>query len=224
MLLRISSSFIAKAVAAAALVVASPAVAQPAADTTRRTAPQSDLPLIPTRPLKFTTDEGTWMSLDVSPDGRTIVFDLVGDLYTMPVGGGGDLGLGRPAVTVLSRRAYSLKTPGRVTPRVTLKVTSLAVPDSARAIELSQSVIGSRIGDYAFTDSYGQPRRLGCGLRRASSPGGRTGLHRPPAARGRRHPGPAAGQYRTGRSAAGSLGCRDPVDAVRAWPAARQPA
>ena len=46
------------------------ALAQPPADTTRRTAPNSDLPLIPTRPLKFTTDEGTWMSLDVSPDGE----------------------------------------------------------------------------------------------------------------------------------------------------------
>jgi len=36
----------------------------------------------------FTTDEGTWMNLDVSPDGRTIVFDLIGDIYTMPVTGG----------------------------------------------------------------------------------------------------------------------------------------
>ena len=62
--------------------------AQNSADTTRRTAPNSDLPLIPTRPLKFTTDEGTWMSLDVSPDGRTIVFDLLGDIYTVPMGGG----------------------------------------------------------------------------------------------------------------------------------------
>lgn len=36
----------------------------------------------------FTTDEGTWMNLDVSPDGKTIVFDLVGDIYSIPVEGG----------------------------------------------------------------------------------------------------------------------------------------
>lgn len=46
------------------------------------------LPLAPTRTIRFTTDEGTWMSLDVSPDGRTIVFDLLGDLYTLPITGG----------------------------------------------------------------------------------------------------------------------------------------
>ena len=62
--------------------------AQTPADTARRTAPNSDLPLIPTRPLKFTTDEGTWLSLDLSADGRTIVFDLLGDLYSISASGG----------------------------------------------------------------------------------------------------------------------------------------
>lgn len=50
--------------------------------------PARDLPLEPTRRLRFTTDEGTWMSLDVSPDGQTIVFDLLGDLYTVSIDGG----------------------------------------------------------------------------------------------------------------------------------------
>ena len=43
----------------------------------------------PTTKLSFDTSEGTWMNVDVSPDGRRIVFDLLGDLYTMPIGGSG---------------------------------------------------------------------------------------------------------------------------------------
>ncbi|HKW57011.1 MAG TPA: amidohydrolase family protein [Candidatus Acidoferrum sp.] len=46
------------------------------------------LPLVPDRKIEFTTDEGTWLSLDVSPDGKTIVFELVGDIYTLPIEGG----------------------------------------------------------------------------------------------------------------------------------------
>ena len=46
------------------------------------------LPLKPDRTVEFTTDEGTWVSLDVSPDGKTVVFELLGDLYTVPIDGG----------------------------------------------------------------------------------------------------------------------------------------
>lgn len=58
------------------------------ADTTKKTAPNSDLVILPARQAAFTSDEGTWISLDVAPDGKTVVFDLVGDLYTVPIGGG----------------------------------------------------------------------------------------------------------------------------------------
>src|SRR5688500_12445453 len=46
------------------------------------------LPLISTRTLEMTVDEGTWISLDVSPDGKSILFELLGDLYTLPITGG----------------------------------------------------------------------------------------------------------------------------------------
>jgi Tol biopolymer transport system component/imidazolonepropionase-like amidohydrolase len=55
-------------------------------DSTSRTT--EELPLEPGRSLDFLADEGSWMSVDVSPDGATIVFDLLGDLYTVPIGGG----------------------------------------------------------------------------------------------------------------------------------------
>lgn len=38
--------------------------------------------------VQIDTHTGTWMSVDISPDGKQIVFDLLGDIYTLPVSGG----------------------------------------------------------------------------------------------------------------------------------------
>ncbi|WP_265571390.1 amidohydrolase family protein [Sphingomicrobium nitratireducens] len=42
----------------------------------------------PGEQVAIDTTSGTWMSLDVSPNGREIVFDLLGDLYLLPIEGG----------------------------------------------------------------------------------------------------------------------------------------
>ncbi len=47
-----------------------------------------DEPPGPTETIAFDVTRGTWMSLDVSPDGQELVFDLLGDLYVVPIGGG----------------------------------------------------------------------------------------------------------------------------------------
>ncbi len=41
-----------------------------------------------TKSFQINLEEGTWMNLDVSGDGKEIVFDLLGDIYIMPVSGG----------------------------------------------------------------------------------------------------------------------------------------
>jgi Tol biopolymer transport system component/imidazolonepropionase-like amidohydrolase len=46
------------------------------------------LPLQPERQLTFETSSGTWMSLDIAPDGQTLVFDLLGDIYALDAAGG----------------------------------------------------------------------------------------------------------------------------------------
>ena len=45
-------------------------------------------PPVKMRQVPINVSEGTWMNLDLSPDGRTIAFDLLGDIYTMPITGG----------------------------------------------------------------------------------------------------------------------------------------
>ena len=42
--------------------------------------PRSEVPI--------DVDEGTWMAVDVSPDGKEIAFDLLGDIHVLPIAGG----------------------------------------------------------------------------------------------------------------------------------------
>jgi imidazolonepropionase-like amidohydrolase/Tol biopolymer transport system component len=43
----------------------------------------------PTKPISFETDEATWVNVTVDPGGRTILFDVLGDIYSMPIAGTG---------------------------------------------------------------------------------------------------------------------------------------
>jgi imidazolonepropionase-like amidohydrolase/Tol biopolymer transport system component len=42
----------------------------------------------PSTEVPIDVTEGTWMYVDVSPDGKEVAFDLLGDIYTVPIGGG----------------------------------------------------------------------------------------------------------------------------------------
>lgn len=46
------------------------------------------LPLKATRNFPLKTQEGTWTSLHISAEGKTILFDIMGDLYSIPFAGG----------------------------------------------------------------------------------------------------------------------------------------
>ncbi|MFT5143632.1 MAG: Tol biopolymer transport system component [Rhodothermales bacterium] len=86
-------------------LVATPAASQTIAENDSSAAvakKDSGLPLISTRSLSYTAAEGSWISLDVSPDGQTILFELLGDLYTMPVAGGS-------ATRITSGQAYDMQ-------------------------------------------------------------------------------------------------------------------
>jgi imidazolonepropionase-like amidohydrolase/Tol biopolymer transport system component len=83
--LRPASAFLAAVLASGALS------AQDTLQTSTPVIPEGwdvTVPHGPTHVAEFETGEGTWMNVDVSPDGRTLVFDLLGDLYTLPITGG----------------------------------------------------------------------------------------------------------------------------------------
>ncbi|MEC8003199.1 MAG: amidohydrolase, partial [Pseudomonadota bacterium] len=52
--------------------------------------------------IELSVTEGTWMNLDVSPDGQHIAFDLLGDIYQIPITGG-------EATPLLSGHAWEIQ-------------------------------------------------------------------------------------------------------------------
>lgn len=61
-----------------------------AALKTHAAAPDAGLPLTGGREITIDTREGTWLSPDISPDGSTIVFELLGDLFAVDARSGGE--------------------------------------------------------------------------------------------------------------------------------------
>src|SRR6188508_2371515 len=99
------SHLFASAVVAIVLAFAPGPIAQTRQDNDKAAADaikNRALPLITNRTMSFTTSEGTWLSLDLSKDGRTLVFELLGDLYTLPIGGG-------EATRITSGQAYDMQ-------------------------------------------------------------------------------------------------------------------
>lgn len=74
----------------------SPEAASPSVTNSSSTSVKADKPKwdvnahsgLTLREVPINVDEGTWMNIDVSSDGRYITFDMLGDIYTMPIGGG----------------------------------------------------------------------------------------------------------------------------------------
>ena len=81
------TKFLTKLFFALAFFVTIHIVAQEKVDAKKKSATK-ELPLEPERKLSFTTQQGTWMSVDVHPNGKEIIFDMMGDLYTIPITGG----------------------------------------------------------------------------------------------------------------------------------------
>lgn len=79
------------ALAHQALAQTAPASAPPAA-TAKADKPEkwnvNAPPGVATREVRISVDNGTWMNVDVSRDGKLIAFDILGDIYTMPITGG----------------------------------------------------------------------------------------------------------------------------------------
>jgi len=165
-----------------AAVLASPAGAQEARPDTARAAAPPQKPaeqkwdvaqsLGPSRKLSFETSEGTWINVDVSPDGRRIVFDLLGDIYAMPIEGGRATRLtSGPAFDMQPRFSPDGRRIAFISDRDGLNNVWTMSPDGSAPRQVSKekerdvnSPAWSPDGQYVFVRKhYVQARSLGAG-------------------------------------------------------------
>ena len=114
-----------KTLAALLVVLCTVALAAQKKDTGKPPAPEKpkdpaaaiNKPRSDGRKVTFETTEATWASVDVTPDGRTLVFDLLGDIYTMPIDGGEARAISRgPAYdTIRASRPTARRSPSHRT-------------------------------------------------------------------------------------------------------------
>ncbi|MCI0587984.1 MAG: amidohydrolase family protein [Planctomycetes bacterium] len=109
-----------------ALLLAPPCPAQGSSPATSQPAEEKPWKIEeahgPTRRISFETDEGTWIALDVHPDGKRLVFSLLGDLYLLPIEGG-------EARAITSGPAYDVQ------PRFSPDGTAIAFASDREGIE-----------------------------------------------------------------------------------------
>jgi Tol biopolymer transport system component/imidazolonepropionase-like amidohydrolase len=67
---------------------ASPSATPALSPTKKDVAADINEPRAGARRIAFDVSQGTWISVDLSTDGSTIVFDLLGDIYSLPIAGG----------------------------------------------------------------------------------------------------------------------------------------
>ncbi|MGB3724010.1 MAG: amidohydrolase, partial [Pacificimonas sp.] len=87
--------------------------------------------------VPINVEEGSWIDLDLSPDGRTIAFSLLGDIYTLPVAGG---------------------TPTRISQGLAWDVHPRWSPDGARIAYTSDRGGGDNI--WVMASNGGDPRQV----------------------------------------------------------------
>lgn len=87
-MLSVPALIVALSLAPALGVAAAPDAAEGEENEAAASEDEDSLTLEGVRQVAFETEEGTWLSLDVSPNGEQLVFELLGDLYLLPVSGG----------------------------------------------------------------------------------------------------------------------------------------